>query len=298
MVTFILILVITLFNPYIAIGQTTAPILYELLPGGTHFYEGDTKKGIIFLTTETALLSAGIAFKSTAEREKSDELNIPLILAGQVYTIDKCDYSRKKVAESLTYDFPLKSPVECDLSPLTEFILSPFKPKYFLSTFVIAWAGLGVLDGIVAYPKHNHHYRDISRVQIFGDTRNRPSGTALYLGSSSAISLGAAVSEEMFFRGVMLPSLDNSFGPRAGLITTSLSFGLIHLLNPDIDKPAYFFSQATLAGFVFGYMVQREHYSLSKVIAAHFWYDIVSMTTTWLINPQRNPLGVSVQFSY
>ena len=83
---------------------------------------------------------------------------------------------------------------------------------------------------------------------MFDHYMSRKNGTAAYISSAGAVSLGAAVSEEMLFRGIVLPILDYKFGQRTGLITSSLVFGSLHLFNPDIDRPLYFISQATAAG--------------------------------------------------
>lgn len=127
---------------------------------------------------------------------------------------------------------------------------------------------------------------------------NRKSGTYYYECMAFAGSYGAAVSEEMAFRGFLMPLLDRKYGKRTGLITTSLTFGLFHLFNADIDKPVYLVSQATVAGFIFGYHVQQNDYRLSEVIAAHFWYNFALLTTTWLHNPKENPLGIGVNFTF
>jgi membrane protease YdiL (CAAX protease family) len=150
---------------------------------------------------------------------------------------------------------------------------------------------------IYAYPEHTSSWYDIDQARFLGSTLRREDATVWYELSTSAISWGAAVSEEMIFRGILLPKLDYQFGKRTGLISSSLVFGLLHLFNPGIDKPLYFVSQATAAGFALGYQVQRNQYRIDKAIAAHFWYNIISMTTTWLVNPKENPLGIKVQFS-
>ena len=276
----------------------TAPVLYELLPGGTHFYDGNTRKGITFLATELSLFSAGMLLNNHLEKDTNHELNIPYILAGQIYTIDKSEYFRERFAEFLRENTYRSSRVQCDNSPLSKLMTAPFKSEVILSTFVITWAALGILDGVVSYPKNSKSYRDMNRVNMFAHDMSRSNGTAAYFTSACAVSLGAAVSEEMFFRGIALPAMDYRYGQMTGLITTSLVFGLLHLFNPGIDKPVYCLSQATAAGFAFGYHIQHNNYSLSKAIAAHFWYNIFSMTTTWLINPEENPLGISVRFAY
>ena len=97
----VLIVLLLLFigSDSYAAGNKTAPAIYELLPGGTHFYEGNDGKGLAFLTSEVFLLTAGIMLES----RKGAELNIPLMLASQVYTIDKFDYLRRRLP-----DFPLE----------------------------------------------------------------------------------------------------------------------------------------------------------------------------------------------
>ena len=291
----VLIVLLLLFigSDSYAAGNKTAPVVYEFLPGGTHFYEGNNGKGLAFLTSEVFLLTAGIMLES----RKGAELNIPLMLASQVYTIDKFDYLRRRLP-----DFPLERTrgntiIKYDTSPLSELMTAPFRPAVFFSPLVLCWAVLGVFDGMYGYPEHTATWHDIEHARFFNRTLGRDSATFWYEMSTSALSWGAAVSEEMVFRGVLLPKLDYLFGKRAGLVSSSLVFGLLHLFNPDIDKPLYFVGQATAAGFAFGYQVQRNQYRIDKAIAAHFWYNIISMTTTWLVNPKENPLGFKVRFT-
>lgn len=290
-------LIITMLFSLSGIAETGSaenifvPSVYELLPGGTHFFEGNTKKGLAFLTSEVSLLTAGIALR----RKVDDEMNVPLILAGQIYAIDKGDYSLKRLSSYLSRRKFTNSEVYYDPAPLTGLMTAPFRPDVFLSPFVLSWMAAGIIDGIIGYPGKTATWHDIDRVRLYGSTINRGKGTAWYETSVASISWGAAVSEEILFRGVLLPSLDFRYGKRTGLVASSLVFGFVHIFNPDIDRPAYFIGQATLAGFVLGYHVQHSGYRLDKAIAAHFWYNVFSMTTTWLANPKENPLGFSVQ---
>jgi CAAX protease family protein len=50
--------------------------------------------------------------------------------------------------------------------------------------------------------------------------------------SMAAISLGAAVTEELLFRGLALQALERMFGSWVALAVTALAFGLLHLANP------------------------------------------------------------------
>lgn len=48
----------------------------------------------------------------------------------------------------------------------------------------------------------------------------------------AAVSIGAAVTEELIFRGLALQALEERWGSRVALTVTALLFGLLHLANP------------------------------------------------------------------
>lgn len=70
-----------------------------------------------------------------------------------------------------------------------------------------------------------------------------------------------AASEELLFRGLMLPGLDKRYGPRVALVLSSLLFGLIHWAPAAI---AY----ATVAGFALGWL-RRKTGSVLPCVAMH-----------------------------
>ena len=273
------------------------PIFYSIMPGGTHFYNGDILEGIAFSTLEVSLITTGILINNNLEKDVRNEWNIPLLLTSQIYLIDKWRHLQKWERSKIKNQNN-KYPIRFDSTPLSKLLIAPFDYEVISHPLVIAAGLLGIVDGIVAYPKNKRKYSDISTVVALNNKMSRQTGTYYYECMAFAGSYGAAVSEEMLFRGLLLPLIDCKFGKRAGLITTSMTFGLAHLFNSDIDKPLYFISQATLAGLVFGYYVQQNDYRLSEVIAAHFWYNIASLTTTWLHNPNENPLGIGVNFKF
>lgn len=290
-------LVFGVYNIY-AKNDDSVPLFYSLLPGGQHFYDGDIGEGMAFSISEVSLLTTGLLLNDKLEKNNKTEWNVPLLLAGQIYTIDKWRYIQKIQSRFLQEHPDCQLPIRIDTTPVSKLLLAPFNTKVITSGLVITFVGLGVVDGIVSYSKNKKKYSDISTIVALSKQMDRRAGTYYYESMAFAVSYGAAVSEEMMFRGLFLPLLDYKYGKRTGLIISSLTFGLLHMFNPDIDKPLYLVSQATLAGFVFGYCVQHNDYRLSKVIAAHFWYNFVSMTTTWIINPQENPLGVGVRFKF
>lgn len=278
-------------------SSSEIPTGYLLLPGGTYFYEGDYKTGAAFAVPEIGLLTAGILVNDKmGKQDKTPEINVPSLLSFQLYAVDKWSYFQKEVLREKAEnpEFWLK----IDDTPLSDLMVAPFKREVISSPLVVAFALLGIADGIYGYPERKRSFSDIDNVTTMGNRMSRDSGTGYYEGMAFAVSYGAGVSEEMLFRGFMLPVIDYKYGKRAGLVSSSLAFGLLHAFNPGLHNPAYTVTQATLAGFIFGYSVQREDYKLSKAIAAHFWYDFFSMTTTWLANPNENPLGVQVTFRF
>ncbi|MFF4343098.1 CPBP family intramembrane glutamic endopeptidase [Kitasatospora sp. NPDC001540] len=57
-------------------------------------------------------------------------------------------------------------------------------------------------------------------------------GVLSLVGSAAAVQIGAAVSEELLFRGLALQALEQVWGSRAALAVTSLFFGVAHLGTP------------------------------------------------------------------
>ncbi len=37
---------------------------------------------------------------------------------------------------------------------------------------------------------------------------------------------------------------------------------------------------------------------LAKPIAAHFWYNFLAITTSFILDPEDNPLGAKVSFNF
>jgi membrane protease YdiL (CAAX protease family) len=86
-----------------------------------------------------------------------------------------------------------------------------------------------------------------------------------------AISLGAAIGEEIFFRGVLYRIVENTFGTAAALVVSSALFGLAHAANPEATS----FSTTAIAleaGLLLGlaYTVTR---SLWFPIGIHFAWN-------------------------
>lgn len=86
--------------------------------------------------------------------------------------------------------------------------------------FGYGWSQVIELMGVEALPQ--------TFVQGLLDT---PSMTALLVGGGYGV-VGAAIFEEMLFRGFIQPPMVTRFGPVAGIVLASAVFGLVHIADP------------------------------------------------------------------
>jgi len=81
----------------------------------------------------------------------------------------------------------------------------------------------------------------------------------------------APVVEELFYRGLLLRSLERSLPRAAALVTSALIFGAVHFELRLL--PGLF-----IAGLVFGWLVQRSG-RLGPGIFAHIGFNSVTIIT-------------------
>jgi membrane protease YdiL (CAAX protease family) len=265
-----------------------------ILPGGTHFQDGYIGKGLIYSISEVGLVSTGI-YLGNNDAENS-YYNIPIMLASQIYVIDKME-SYRNYFKYYNYKHP---DFRYDNSSYKDLLLAPVKIKNIISPLVMSFIAWGVLDACISYPMHNERVSDIESVEYYGYEMNPAWGSVFYSSSALLMSYGAGVNEELLFRGTMMPMLDYKYGQTKGLIFTSLIFSALHIPSyiniSDPYRLTYSVLQVTSVGLILGRYVQTHNYSVSKAIAAHAWFDFAHMMTAWLINPAENPLGLSVSF--
>ena len=100
------------------------------------------------------------------------------------------------------------------------------------------------------------------------DRATDPVGVALLV---SIVVVGAPIIEELFFRGLLLRSVEKRFGTRWALAATSLLFGAIHLQLPQ-------FPALATAGLVFGILTVRSG-RLGPAIWAHVGFNGIAVIT-------------------
>ena len=110
-------------------------------------------------------------------------------------------------------------------------------------------------------------------LRLFGRTTPLPTVTI----ASSLLSLGAGLSEELFFRGFLFILIQNYLGGQvpAYIISSSL-FGLAH--TPVFGANAAL--EAFFGGF-FAFSFVYSGYNLGVPIAAHALYDFTTILITW-----------------
>jgi membrane protease YdiL (CAAX protease family) len=273
-------------------------MLWSVLPGGGHFYLGDTADGLAYATTAGLFIAGGLEVQRRNENlgRDDDEANVPMLLASKVTEFGMFTATRKALERN---GLDLRA-ARMDDTPTSDLLLAPFT-RPALRWEVAAAGLLGVAGGVLAGELRDDDQgslRDVERVRMFGANYDRRDATELYAGSAFGVSLGAATAEEGLFRGVLQPVLQQKFGQTGGLWMASGVFGAAHLAGLEGDLNVGGAVWATLAGAYLGWIYDKDGARLGTPIAAHFWYDFLLLSTLWATNPDENPFGFEVGFDF
>jgi membrane protease YdiL (CAAX protease family) len=259
-----------------------------LLPGGGQYALGQTGKGHFYLSGTLGLLGWGLYAET--ERE-SGEVNAPLVYAQQLYLISF--YSAYRDLRLLSWP----SAERLDPASTAKLVTAPFQWEQLKSPWVIgpALVGVGAALAVARTDDDRRKFRELHRVRYLGATFKRDESVVAHTAYWIPLSLGAGVSEEMLFRGVLQANAEDRWGPGWGLTFASGLFGLAHIANRGNAADAIV---PLIGGFYLGWRYQRMNYRLAQPIAAHTWYDIAVGVTLFLADPAENPLGAKVQFGF
>ena len=263
------------------------------LPGGGQFYLGETAKGVAYAGGVLGLSGWAVA---ASYKHEPGAINAPLVYAQQLYVISLYDTYR---ALQLKYGAD-KYNKRFDRSSVSELVSAPFRKEQLLNPWVIgcAVAGAGLNYALVRGASGRRSFADMRGMRYLGGSYNRDTGAAVYSAYWVPLSLGAGVSEEMLFRGMLQAGFEDRWGSGRGLVGASLLFGAAHMSdpnNPDVWANVAF---ASVAGMFFGWRYQKNDYRLSEVIASHFWFDVMAGAALFLTNPKENPLGAKMDFAF
>ena len=262
-----------------------------LAPGGGHYLLGQDGLGTAYLLSTAGFVGWGLAVEGS---RGSGEWNAPLVYAQQVYILSITSAYRDLRLRSR----PLAGPPP-DPASNVELAEAPFKPSVFTRPWVwgafLAGAGINLLS----VGTHDAGFGHVARMRYLGATFDgRGAALAGYTGYWAPLSLGAGVSEESLFRGVFQNDFERRWGPGVGLVTASALFGIAHLSDPSSGSSWGQVGFASLAGLYLGWRYQRNGYTLSESVAAHFWFDLAAGLAVFLANPKENPLGAQIQYGF
>ncbi len=262
------------------------------VPGGGYFYQGETAKGLSYLTATGGMIGWGLAVD---KKKESGEVNAPFVYAQQIHGIQIYLSYREALRKSYGSFTDLK--ILKDRSGADDLALAPFKKENLISPWVLGFAALGVGVNYLGarLEENNRDFWDIKESKFLGDSFSRNSAFAVHSAYWIPISLGAATSEESIFRGLLQSGWEESMGKRGGLLAASAVFGLAHYngTGPSASNAAF----AALAGMYLGWRYQERDYHLSEGIASHFWFDVFSGITIFLADPKNNALGAKMEFA-
>lgn len=269
------------------------------VPGVTHFYEHKITRGILFSGLEAGGIALGIAYDKKLQTESSTPYyNFPLLLGLQTYNVDKCHWLRNNLQLMKYY----RPDFQYDAMQFNELLKAPFHPKNVFTPITGCFVLAAVAQLFFVQQDANYNFNDVDRMYFIDKYIDKNPALGIYGATSMAMSYGAGVAEEYYFRNGFMPVFDYRFGQKKGLLFSSLLFGSMHLTNllftdnPDYGMALLQVAEASVAGWFLGRSVQKRGYKLGPAIAAHTWYDFTLMLGSFLIDPENNFLGVSIEF--
>jgi membrane protease YdiL (CAAX protease family) len=276
--------------------QITPAMLWSLIPGGGHFYLGDPLTGATYATLTTAFLATGFEVsRRNDELQRDDEVNVAAIIGEKIWEYSIFTTFRESATRA-GVDLRANG---FDDTPTASLLAASFDPDQFLRWQVFGAALLGATaSAVAAHNRDGGRLIDVERAYMFGSDFDRDDATALYGASALGVSMGAGLSEEALFRGVLQPILQDRWGRTPGLWAASGVFGAAHVVGVDGEPNVAGALFATAAGAYFGWMYNQDGNRLAGPVAAHFWYDFMIFATAWAMEPDDTPFGFDVEFQF
>ena len=281
------------------ISPSEAAFWAALFPGGGHFYLHEHKKGAALAATEFSFLGGGIYLDVSRDNCSLTDYNPLYLLAMKEHelSIFLAFREARKAIDDYGFDTPR------DDSSVARIIASPFLPENLKDPLVhVFWIGglaLVLTEYFARPPTPGMGYREMNSIRVWDFPLARGRGTAAYEGGATGISLLAAVGEEAAWRGTLQVEYERLMGRKQGWLFTSFFFGLAHLYGPsDWTGRGEAAAVGTIGGLYLGWLLQHSGYRLGPGIAAHFWFNFVSATTAFFLDPDRNPLGFEAGFKF
>jgi membrane protease YdiL (CAAX protease family) len=270
------------------------------VPGATYYYNGRIVEGLTFSAIEIGGIVMGLHYDNTLKSNStSPYYNYPLFIGLKTLDVDKCDWVRNKL-ELIKYFHP-----DFKYDPISEqeLFLAPFKAENVFTVVTLGLVGVAFVELWLDGRGVEKRIDKVQQMYFLDRYIDRNPALAIYSTTSLAMSWGAGISEEYYFRNGLMPVLDYEYGQTNGLIFSSVTFGVLHLSNllfsnkPDYGQALAQVIEATLTSLVLGQDVHNRGYKIGPAVAAHAWYDFTLMLGSFLINPKENVFAVKVNFN-
>ena len=261
-------------------NPTLSGLFSMVIPGSGHMYQGKWTKGLLFTSTEAALLAGALTTKSI--RTGNNLFN--LFQNEHFYNI----YSAFQDARIGNKNRGRMTDIG-DQS-LVDLLKAPFNPEMLSRwTFLLpTGVALSWVTYVAIRESKKHH------------TSNEPFkywAPPLLAGQSTAIGIG----EESFFRGYLQPEFTELFRNEwAGIVTQAAIFGLAHFPGSNLPRkskwiPVIF---TGLFGIYDGWVAKRNHYDLQENVAAHMWWDTIIFLGSYAIHRDGDPFILSFSLPF
>ncbi len=251
------------------------PLFSALLPGFDQYVERQSSYGFVYTGTAAVGLGLEYAFKDYSDYSLDTQNDNARMyqLGGEFWKVAmglSSYHSFRSAAKSRKEDF---SNLKVEETP-GDLVLAAIDFSYLSRPTTYLGIGGILLGGALVY-------------SLFDDDEERDTswhvkGTDFLF--AGALSAGAGISEEALFRGWLMPATNYYFdSPWVSNLITSILFGAAHL-GGDNTFPL----PQALAGFYFGWVTQRNDWSIGEAIFIHTWVDVIAFLAGYATGPGEN----------
>ena len=259
------------FKPASAADPVLAGIASLIVPGTGQLANGDSGEAAAYFGIFAVSVGAALHYRKQDdfldENQRFDEANDREFIN---HTTLRYDYAIRLATDTALYssyaayrDARTRDNSRYRMSPpresLSDLAASPFTWRYLSrpTTFIpLAIQAIGV------FSKGNHY-----RIDRATDVR----ANDLYA-FNFVVNEMTAVGEEAMFRGFMNNEFSDRYGNRAGLLISSLIFGLSHNGSGQTADAL----EATAAGLYLGWLHQRNGFEAAEGAALHYWINVLA----------------------
>ena len=284
-----------------------AALLATFLPGGGQIYLDDMDAALWVASSELALVGGALAIEPEPSAPGEFKLTPRLLglqLASQVHVYSI--YAAWRDARRLRRPETERS----ETNGFSDLAMAPFQSHALSPMVALPVASLAAVIVGSSLLSANNSVFDVDDVTILGTALSPGVAFAAQVPVHGTLAMGAAVSEEALFRGMVQTGMRQWWGPSGAVAAQAVLFGLAHLPNAFIidqgrsplrETVARATLQVALTGFLGGWMghlVEQDAGDLRRAVAFHFWYNFAVMSAGFAAAPQSTPLRFSLSLPF